>query len=129
MPPVVSINEKQAGKLATLKKQKKQRCNDPISNVLRTNDKAFKFHKAMNDLLLKTLERHEMDKPILMADKLDIIWDKAETVKEVDEEADRKLYDPEAEFERALAESKLTAEEAKKKREALNQARTDKLVE
>ena len=51
---------------------------DPISQVLRTNDRAYKFHCAMNQLLLKILDRYEMDKPILMADKLDIIWDKDE---------------------------------------------------
>ena len=32
----------------------------------------------MNDVLLKILERYELDKPILMADKLDMIWDKSE---------------------------------------------------
>ena len=30
----------------------------------------------MNDVLVKILERYELDKPILMQDKLDIIWDK-----------------------------------------------------
>jgi hypothetical protein len=32
----------------------------------------------MNEILLKILERYELDKPILMADKLDCIWDKRE---------------------------------------------------
>ena len=31
----------------------------------------------MNDLLVKILHRYELDKPILMQDKLDIIWDKS----------------------------------------------------
>lgn len=31
----------------------------------------------MNDLLVKILQRYELDKPILMQDKLDIIWDKS----------------------------------------------------
>ena len=30
----------------------------------------------MNEKLLRILERYELDKPILMQDKLDIIWDK-----------------------------------------------------
>ena len=28
----------------------------------------------MNDLLVKILERYELDKPILIHDKIDIIW-------------------------------------------------------
>ena len=32
----------------------------------------------MNEKLLKILERYELDKPILMQDKLDVIWDKSE---------------------------------------------------
>ena len=32
----------------------------------------------MNDKLFRILERYELDKPILMSDKLDIIWDKNE---------------------------------------------------
>lgn len=32
----------------------------------------------MNEKLIKILERYELDKPILMHDKLDIIWDKKE---------------------------------------------------
>ena len=30
----------------------------------------------MNNKLVRILERYELDKPILMSDKLDIIWDK-----------------------------------------------------
>ena len=41
---------------------------------------SFKFQKTMNDTLLKILERYELDKPILMSDKLDIIWDKSTKV-------------------------------------------------
>ena len=36
----------------------------------------------MNEKLIKILERYELDKPILMHDKLDIIWDKNEQKKE-----------------------------------------------
>ena len=39
----------------------------------------------MNEMLLKILERYELDKPILMSDKLDIIWDKS---KKTDEASD-----------------------------------------
>ena len=30
----------------------------------------------MNEKLLRILERYELEKPILMQDKLDVIWDK-----------------------------------------------------
>ena len=33
----------------------------------------------MNALLCRILERYDLDKPILMKDKLDIIWDKSNT--------------------------------------------------
>jgi len=32
----------------------------------------------MNETLVKILDRYELDKPILMLDKLDCIWDKKE---------------------------------------------------
>lgn len=63
----------------------------------------------MNDILVKILQRYELDKPILMRDKLDIIWDKreAEPVPEpvIVETA-------EEEFDRVLKESSMTAKEA-----------------
>ena len=67
-------------------------------------------------MLLKILERYELDKPILMSDKLDIIWDKS---KKEDDSA-KKVFikvDPEAEFERILRESTMTAEEAFQEKE------------
>ena len=70
----------------------------------------------MNNMLLKILERYELDKPILMSDKLDIIWDKS---KKKDDGA-KKVFievDPEAEFERILRESTMTAEEAFREKE------------
>ena len=30
----------------------------------------------MNDMLIKILQRYELDKPILIHDKIDVIWDK-----------------------------------------------------
>ena len=97
--------------------------------MLKANEKAFKFHKKMNDLLLKILDRYEMDKPILMQDKLDIIWDKAQKKGDADQSTNKKPYDPEEEFERELADSLLTAEQVKKKREDQDKARTIALVE
>ena len=54
-----------------------KRRGDPIKNILRVNKKAVMFSKKMNEKLLKIIERVvELDRPILMHDKLDIIWDK-----------------------------------------------------
>ena len=50
--------------------------SDPVYKVLKVNQKDYNFKKLMNEKLLRILERYELDKPILMQDKLDIIWDK-----------------------------------------------------
>ena len=50
---------------------------DPIKKIIEVNNRSYKFQKHMNDLLIKILYRYELDKPILMQDKLDIIWDKS----------------------------------------------------
>jgi flagellar basal body rod protein FlgG len=55
---------------------KKVRRNDPIKKLFTTNQKVCKYKKVENKKLLRILERIELDKPILMHDKLDIIWDK-----------------------------------------------------
>ena len=65
----------------------------------------------MNDLLLKILERYELDKPILMSDKLDIIWDKRPK-NSGDDKALRKSIDPDIEYQKILKESVMTTEEA-----------------
>ena len=53
----------------------------------------------MNDVLNKILERYELDKPILMRDKLDIIWDKKK-VKDQGFSPDKKPeLSPEEEFD------------------------------
>ena len=51
---------------------------DPVYKVLKVNQRDYYFKKQMNEKLCKILERYELDKPILMQDKLDIIWDKSE---------------------------------------------------
>ena len=43
---------------------------------MKTNSRVVKFKRIENKKLLRILERIELDKPILMHDKLDIIWDK-----------------------------------------------------
>ena len=62
--------------------KKKVRNNDPIKKLFNTNQKVCKFKKVENKKLLRILERIELDKPILMHDKLDIIWDKTQSTEE-----------------------------------------------
>jgi hypothetical protein len=40
------------------------------------NKQAYNFSKAMNEKIQRILDRYELDKPIMMQDKLDMIWDK-----------------------------------------------------
>ena len=64
--------------LPSVKKAKKNaKSKDPIRKILRTNLRGFKLTNNMNALLLKILERYDLDKPILMQDKLDVIWEKS----------------------------------------------------
>ena len=63
----------------------------------------------MNDMLLKILERYELDKPILMADKLDIIWDKS---KPKDNKSNQKAKDPDAAYQKMLRDSTMSYEDA-----------------
>ena len=51
---------------------------DPVYKVLKVNQRDYYFKRAMNEKLVRILERYELDKPILMQDKLDVIWDKSE---------------------------------------------------
>lgn len=76
----------------------------------------------MNDLLLKILERYELDKPILMSDKLDIIWDKRPKTID-DDQSLQKHPDPDIEYQRVLRESVMTAEEAHEMAKKANERR------
>ena len=116
--------EKRPTKLSKLSKA------DPIQKVIRVNDKVYKFNQAMNETLLKILERYDLDKPILMSDKLDIIWDKAE--KTEDQGVKKKevvCSDPEEEYQRVLRKSTMSAEEAFKERSEAKKKRNDEIRE
>ena len=81
----------------------------------------------MNELLLKILERYELDKPIIMSDKLDIIWDKSKSKKDA-----KKVHievDPEVEYQRILRESTMTAEEAFRENEIAKRKRNEAIRE
>ena len=52
--------------------------NDPLRRIFKVNNEVYNFSRRMNAKVLKILERYELDKPILMQDKLDMIWDKPE---------------------------------------------------
>jgi len=51
---------------------------DPIKNILRTNNRAFKLSEKMNQKLIQICNRCDLDRPILMRDKLDLIWNNNE---------------------------------------------------
>lgn len=53
-----------------------RRKKEPVQKILRTNQKVVKFVNVENKKLLRILDRIELDKPIMMHDKLDVIWDK-----------------------------------------------------
>ena len=80
---------------------KASQSRDPIHRILKANHRCFRFQRQMNDLLIKILQRYELDKPILMRDKLDIIWDKGPPRKVPEPEPQ---LSPEEEFEKVLNE-------------------------
>ena len=80
---------------------KVSKARDPIHRILKANHRCFRFQRQMNDLLIKILQRYELDKPILMRDKLDIIWDKGPPRKVPEPEP---LLSPAEEFEKVLNE-------------------------
>ena len=92
----------------------KKHKEDPIKKVLKVNNRTFKFQKVMNDVLVKILKRYELDKPILMQDKLDMIWDKSEK-KVVAPKAVVELT-PEEAYENLLKETMMTPREAFEKK-------------
>ena len=47
---------------------------DPVAKVIRTTANLTKFKTQMNTKLLKILERIELDRPILMKEKVDVLW-------------------------------------------------------
>jgi hypothetical protein len=56
------------------KKLSKRARNDPVRKIINTNKNISKQKEFNNTKLLKILERIEYDRPILMKDKLDVIW-------------------------------------------------------
>jgi hypothetical protein len=61
----------------------RRRRNDPMRKLIETNKKIEKMKKNYNEKLLRILERVELDRPILMHDKLDIIWGNSHEEKSV----------------------------------------------
>ena len=92
---------------------------DPIYKILKANERTYQLSRQMNDTLVRILERYELDKPILMQDKLDIIWDKSAKRKKPEAMPEKELETPEEEFARTVKESLMTAEEAYKVKEGL----------
>ena len=50
---------------------------DPVNKILRAGDKAAVSNMSMNKKLIQILQRSDFDRPVLMLDKMDYIWDKA----------------------------------------------------
>ena len=57
---------------------------DPLLGIFKTNERIGKMSEKMNSKLKEILHRCEVDRPILMRDKLDQIWEK---------ENDDKIFD------------------------------------
>jgi hypothetical protein len=51
--------------------------NDPIFNILRANERIFRISEKINSKLKQICERVDVDRPILMRDKLDFMWKEA----------------------------------------------------
>lgn len=60
----------------TKDKKRRRKIKDPVKSILRTNDNLNKFKGKMNQKLSKILQRMELDRPILMKEKLDVLWSK-----------------------------------------------------
>ncbi|CDW73084.1 UNKNOWN [Stylonychia lemnae] len=56
------------------KKLSKKKRNDPVRKILLTNKQIQKQKRIYNEKLMRILDRVDLDRPILMHDKLDIIW-------------------------------------------------------
>ncbi len=50
--------------------------NDPLRKLLQANQNKIFLKNSTNESIIRILDRVDLDKPILMHDKLDIIWDK-----------------------------------------------------
>ena len=57
-----------------IKKRKAKSRMDPIKHILQTNNRAFILSDKMNKKLVQICNRCDLDRPILMRDKLDLIW-------------------------------------------------------
>ena len=57
-----------------IKKRKAKSRMDPIKHILQTNNRAFILSDKMNNKLVQICNRCDLDRPILMRDKLDLIW-------------------------------------------------------
>eukprot|EP00347_Sterkiella_histriomuscorum_P006247 403353499 len=60
--------------IKTKKKLSRRKRNDPVRKILLTNKHIQKKKKIYNEKLMRILDRVDLDRPILMHDKLDIIW-------------------------------------------------------
>ena len=99
--------EKQKKARPKKKEAKTHNHGDPIKKIIEVNNRSYKFQKHMNDLLVNILHRYELDKPILMQDKLDIIWDKSKS-KRQSKSTEKEEEDSDEEYQKFLCESMKT---------------------
>lgn len=59
-------------------RRRRRKIKDPVKSILKTNDNLNKFKGKMNKKLSQILYRMELDRPILMQEKLDVLWFKNE---------------------------------------------------
>lgn len=57
-----------------VKNSKKRKRFNPARDLFNTNNRSVSNQQNQNKKLMRILERYELDKPILMHDKLEIIW-------------------------------------------------------
>ena len=55
---------------------KQQLLKDPLFKIFKTNERISKVSEKMNSKLKEILHRCDVDRPILMRDKIDEIWEK-----------------------------------------------------
>ena len=81
---------------------------DPVNKILMAGDKAAVSNMSMNKKLIQILQRSDFDRPVLMLDKMDYIWDK--------QTADDKIVDK-TQVQLKLQKRKHDREQANRKQE------------
>ena len=98
-PPKIEKESEETGQ--NRKRKLSMASKSPINKLKQVNQKCFNEKRRMNNLLIKILERYELDRPIMMHDKIDVIWDKKKVPEPPKPEP---ILTADEEFEKILAE-------------------------